>query len=283
MMGGMRQQGSGDHQGGQPVADRRKARLTRDELRALVLQAGREILETEGIEIGTDNLTFKRVFDHIEHHTGVQLTNASVIRRVWENQADFRADVLVAIALDHERHEVDETLDTVRAFLDTFDLSTPDLRRRAMSELCRVVGTSSSEALQLSSNWPLWISVVAMATSAWPSERRTRIQQALREGYAAITEFWEANTETFMAHLGLRFRPPWNLRQYTLTTTALSEGYAMRQHIEGGLEAFLRPTGPNGEPQEWTLFGTAMEALVIQAVELDPDFTPPAPGGTGGE
>ncbi len=84
-----------------------------------------------------------------------------------------------------------------------------------------------------------------------------------------------------MARLGLRFRRPWTLRQYTIVATALSEGYAMRQHIEGGLEPFTRATGADGRsPQEWTLFGAAMEALVMQAVELDPDFRPNL-GGAG--
>jgi hypothetical protein len=261
------------------VTDRRKSRLSRDELRTLVMGAGREILQAEGIETGTDNLTFKRVFEHIERTSGIQLTNASVIRRVWENQADFQADVLAAIARDQERPEVDEALAAIHLFLDGFDLCTEEARWGAITELCRVVGTTSSESLQLSSNWPMWISVVAMATTTSPSERRSRIQGALQEGYASITEFWEESTSAFMARLGLRFRHPWTLRQYTIVTTALSEGYTMRQHIEGGLTSFLRPSGPGRSLQEWTLFGAAMEALVREAVELDPDFSPAPPAG----
>jgi hypothetical protein len=256
------------------LMDKRKTRLSRDELRELVLGAGQEILQAEGIETGSDNLTFKRVFEHIERDTGIVLTNASVIRRVWENQADFQADVLASIAHDVDRPEIEDTLDVITAYLSELDLTSEELRLRAMRELCRVVGTTSSESIQFSSNWPLWISVVAMATTTSPSERRRRIRQALREGYDSITEFWERSTAVFMAHLGLRFREPWTMRQYTITTTALSEGYAMRQHIEGGLEPFQRPTGPNGELQEWTLFGAAMEALVTQCVEPDPDFEP---------
>ncbi len=256
--------------------------MSRDELRALVMGAGREILDTEGIETGTDNLTFKRVFEHIERTRGIQLTNASVIRRVWENQSDFQADVLSAIPLDHERPEIDEALAAIHLFLDGLDLSTESSRWSAITELCRVVGTSSSDSLQLASNWPLWISVVAMATTTSPSERRNRVRGALCEGYASITEFWEATTQTFMGRLGLRFRSPWSMRRYTIAATALSDGYAMRRHIEGGLEPFTRATGPDGALQEWTLFGTTMEALVLQAVELDPDFRLDGPPGRAG-
>ena len=100
---------------------------------------------------------------------------------------------------------------------------------------------------------------------------------ALQEGYTTITEFWEESTEIFMALLGLRFRPPWTMRQYTVTTTALSEGYALRQHIEGTFDPFMLPTGPGRELQDWTVFGLAMEALVLQCIEPDPDFSPGLP------
>ena len=33
----------------------------------------------------------------MEAKTGLRITNASVIKRIWENQADFQADVFVTI------------------------------------------------------------------------------------------------------------------------------------------------------------------------------------------
>jgi len=259
------------------VTEKRKMRLTRDELRHLLLEAGQEILQEEGVETGASNLTFKRVFEHVEKDSGVQLTNASVIRRVWENQADYQADVLAAIARDHERPEIGRTLEAVTELVDTFDLSTVESRMSAMRELCRVGGAASSESLQTSHNWPLWISVVAVATNGSPPEQKDRVRDSLTDAYASITKFWEENYAGFMDLLGLRFRAPWTMRQYTIAITALSEGYALRQHIDGKLEPFTRPTGPDGELQEWTLFAAAMEALVLQFMEPDPDFGPRPP------
>jgi hypothetical protein len=112
---------------------------------------------------------------------------------------------------------------------------------------------------------------VALATTSSPSDRRNRVRCALQDGYTTITEFWEQSTGTFMGHLGLRFRAPWTMRQYTIATTALSEGYALRQHIDGRMEPFMLPTGPDAEPQEWTVFGLAMEALIVQCFEPDPE------------
>jgi len=67
-------------------------------LRATLVEEGRAILLAEGLEAGSRNLTFKRVFDRVEAKSGLRITNASVIKRIWENQADFQADVLVTIA-----------------------------------------------------------------------------------------------------------------------------------------------------------------------------------------
>ena len=76
----------------------RSIRHSKDEIRALMMTAGTELLEEEGLGIGAVDLTFKRVFDRVLATSGVRLTNGSVIRRVWENQAEFQDDVLAAIA-----------------------------------------------------------------------------------------------------------------------------------------------------------------------------------------
>jgi hypothetical protein len=46
------------------------------------------------------------------------------------------------------------------------------------------------------------------------------------------------------------------------------------------MNGIMRPTGPDGEEQEWTLFGLALEALAYEFFELDPDWVPAeeAPG-----
>ena len=74
-----------------------------------MVDAGRAILHEEGIETSSNNLTFKRVFERVERDTGRRLTNASIIKRIWENQSDYQADVLVAIAHDEGRPEIEGT------------------------------------------------------------------------------------------------------------------------------------------------------------------------------
>ena len=261
--------------GGPSSGTRTAKRQPKSELRQLMLSKGREILQEEGIETGSSNLTFKRVFDRVERDTGRHLTNASVIKRIWENQADYQADVLVAIAQDEQRPEVDATMASVEGVLAGVDLSSPEGRMRGLSELCRVVGATSREAIAESASWPLWISVVAIASSTSNEDQRQRMCAALSEGYELVTEFWEGIYSGLVALLGLRPRAPRTVRQFTIAVSALSEGDSLRRHVERSAVTVDLPTGPGGEVQEWTLYSLAIEAVALQFFEPDPDFVPP--------
>ena len=254
----------------------RRPQLTRGELRTTLLEAGREILLEEGLDTDSSNLTFKRVFERVERRKGVRITNASVIRRVWQNQADFQADVLVAIAHDEERPEAERTIHALLALFERLDLSTADGRDSAIEEVCRIGGEASNTAIADSTSFSLWISVMAMATAtAMPDERR-RVQDALSGAYVTVDKFWGEVFAGLAGLLGLRIRQPLTLAQFVKSVSALNEGFSLRQRVNGHLEWVTRPTGPGGEDQEWTLFAVGLEALVHQFFETDPEFRPPS-------
>ncbi len=260
-----------------PLTERRKARLNREELRAMLLEEGREILFEDGLEAGSSNLTFKKVFERVEKKAGVRLTNASVIRRVWENQADFQADVLVAIAKDEGRQEAEGTVRAVEIVIGGLDLSTAESRARAVQEACRVGGAASSTAIAGSTSWSLWISVIAMAAATTTPDQQRRIKAALKVGYTSVSRFWCEALTGFMEFLGLRIRQPWTMAEFTMAVIAYSEGCSLRRHTSDNIELMIRPTGPDGEDQEWTLFAVGLEALVNQFLELDTEFAPTPP------
>ena len=58
--------------------------------------------------------------------TGIQVTNASVIGRIWENQAEFQADVLAAVANDQSRPELGLIFNALGPLLQEADLSNPE-------------------------------------------------------------------------------------------------------------------------------------------------------------
>ena len=240
-----------------------------------MLDAGRSILREEGLETTSSNLTFKRVFDRVAQDTGRHLTNASIIRRIWQNQADYQADVLVEIAHDEERPEIEATLVAVTEVLDAVDLSSAEGRMEGMSELCRLVSEASRRVIIESPSWQLWISVVAIATGSSNDEQQQRMCSALSEGYRSTTEFWESVYQGLLAHLGLRPRAPFTVALFTKIVMALSEGSTIRQRVDGESETVDLRSGPGDEAQEWSLYGVAIEAVALRFFEPDPAFVAP--------
>jgi hypothetical protein len=255
----------------------RTARHSREEIRQLMMDAGRSILVERGLGAGAGELTFKRVFERIESTSGVRLTNASVIRRVWENQAQYQDDVLLSVALAGDTGgDMGETAAALLPALAEFDLSTVDGRLRGLTEVCRTGGAASLQALVGSRNWSVWVGVWVLGVTSPSSERGRRIRLALFEGYEATTDMWSELHGALLDHLGFRIRAPFTLRQFTVSVGALVEGCALRAGADQDGSVLERPTGPGGRPQEWTLFAVGLEALAMQYVELAPEWTGPA-------
>ena len=226
----------------------RQPKQTREELKALLLATGMDILCEQGLGTGAEALTFKRVFDRIEQQTGTRLTNASaIIRRVWENQADYQADVLAAVASDSADFEWDRTFAAVTEVLESVDLSTPEARWQGLVELCRVAGAANVAALRESPIWPTWIGVWALAASGEAHEYRPRIESALVEAYSTHALRFEEAYAGLAAYFGLGLQEPLTVRQFAIAAESLAEGSALRHHVSApDMEGILRPTGPGG-------------------------------------
>ena len=175
------------------------------------------------------------------------MTNASVIRRVWENQADFQTDVLAAVAAAGDSAgELGATVEALGTVLGALDVSSPDARLRSMSEVCRVAGLAAFRTLVESAQWSLWVGVWVLGATTPPSPDDRRIRDALVEGYLRGTDLWMGMHGAVLPLLGLRPRAPLTLRQFTVSTGALVEGCALRQVGAEDLDVIERPTGPGG-------------------------------------
>jgi hypothetical protein len=257
----------------------KRSRISREELRTLLLAKGQAILQEEGLGSGAVSLTFKKVFDRVEADTGVHLTNASVIRRAWKNQAEFQTDVLAAVAEDENRDEIDRTIGAVAPLLGGLDLTTVASRDTALRELCRVGGNANVDAVRESPYWPLSIAVWAVAVFDTRPGHRQQLQSALTDGYDAFTARITETYAGLVAFLGLRLREQFTMHQFAVAVEAFGEGCGLRDRVDhSDLRGITRHTGPADEPQEWTLFAIGFEALVRMFFEFDPDWQPPDPG-----
>ena len=55
-----------------------------------------------------------------------------------------------------------------------------------------------------------------------------------------------------------------------MVLAALDRVFSLRHHVDGEIEYVTRPTGPNGENEDWTLFALGLEALVHQFLGVRP-------------
>jgi hypothetical protein len=249
-------------------------RHSRDELRELILETSRTMLQEEGLSSGAEALTFKRVFDRIEDDTGIRVTNASVIRRVWESQSDFQTDVLMTVARGQSGAEIDVAEKRLAPILASVDLTTLESRGQALRDLCRLAGELSRQAVRESANWPLLIGVWAQTATGQSTVSSKKIEMALLSAFDGFTARMEAIYGAMVSLLGLRLKEEFTLRDFVIAENSLSEGYGLRDRLDETVARIvLRPTGPNGELQEWTIFAVALEGLVLQFFEFDPDWS----------
>jgi hypothetical protein len=255
----------------------RRPRLSRDELHHLFIEAGRDLLRDEGLGAIGQTLTFKRASERVAADTGIRVTNASLIGRVWENQFDYQTDVLATVAADDSRSEIAATVSATLPALERMDPSSPQSRQDTMREVCRMSAMANTNALIRSTDWLLWLGIWAISALGTAPERQVRIESALEEAYKAVTEQMEAVYQAGMDFVGYRVRAPFTVRQFTIAVAALAEGCVLRDRVDAAhMKGIVRATGPHGEDQEWTLFGLALEALADAFFELDPDWSPPA-------
>jgi hypothetical protein len=257
-----------------------QTRRSRDELRELLISAGVELLVEEGLGTGAGHLTFKRVFEWLEQTTGVRVTNASVIGRIWTNQSEYQTEVLVAIASSDGSEVLESAFRALQPSLARFDRRTIEGRWGSLREMARVGGSAHIALLSGSKRWQRWVGVWAlvMAGTGPDTTAGGPVADALREGYEVVTRRFELAYSRMLSSFGFRLRQPFTLRQLTLSTGALAEGCVLRFGVdEASTKDIVRPTGPNGEDQDWTLFSVGIEALLRAFVEIDPDWDPDGP------
>jgi len=244
--------------------------MRRNELKDLLIQVGLELLLEEGLARGTERVTFKRVFDRAAAERGVKLSNASVIGRIWVDMAEFQADILAAALANDDRDGMEETLQAAARVLAGSDLTTLPGRRAAVVEVLRVACGAHVDALARDPRADLKMGLRGLSVSHLSMDGETPTAVSTRLAYEEFAARWDYVLERAFTVLGVRLRPGLTVRQLSMLAISLTEGFAVWDRINPTMTRnILRPTGPDGEKQEWNLFSVGLESLVWQFAELD--------------
>ena len=249
-------------------SEQRRIRRRREDLRDLILSTASSLLLTEGLSSGAEHITFKRVFDQIEQGEGIRITNASVIGRIWRDQADFQRDVLLAAALNAPHLDVAATNVVVEDALRSFDLTTPERRAAALTELIRLGGITNFALLTGSESWRMWVALWSLHIAGSSAKPDEEIGEILIASYHDINDAYIAIFGSIFERLGFQVRTPLAIKDFVIEMASVAEGLAIREALLGEpLRVIELPTGPDGELQTWNLFGLAVDALAKSFLE----------------
>ena len=240
----------------------------------MLVEAGTQVILEEGLGTGAEALTFKRVYERLMQTAGVRVTNSSVIGRIWDSQADFQVDVLSTFARECGSSAVDETLAAGARVLAHCDRSSLEGAGRRWSRPSAMAAAAHIEAVvEVRDVAPMGQRVGLAVAGSGSDGAVLPVQDALVIGYERVTARYEEQYAAMLRYCGFRVRAPLTVHELTVAAGALAEGLVLRERVDvGGLGTVERPTGPEGAPQQWTLFGIALAALVEQFVEPDPEW-----------
>jgi len=244
--------------------------VRRDELKELLIEVGLELLIEEGLARGTERLTFKRVFDRAAAERGVRVTNASVIGRIWEDMADFQADVLAAALENDDIDGMAEVILVAARVLDEADLSSIDGRRAATIEVIRVACQAHIDALIRTRKADINMGLRGLSVSRLPMDEGSPTANSVRRSYEEFAARWDFVFQQAFSAIGIHLRSGITIRQLSMLAISLTEGFTVWDRIDpSATRHILRTTGPDGTKQEWSLFSIGLEALVWEFAELD--------------
>jgi hypothetical protein len=238
-----------------------------------------DILREDGLGTGVERISLGRAVER----AGVPRASAY---RLWSHMAmspqqAFQHELLNHLAaqdMGGERDLGTTTAAATRVLQEAGPIGemTPDDRWNLMRELIRVATAANLNAVTISPLWQAWIGVVGAAASR-NLDADDEFHHAIWLGEERATTRYVGLYQTMAATFGIRLREPYSYRHFATASAALTEGLAIRDRVSAYVRHILRPTGAGGADQEWTLFAVAMEGLVRQFFEADPDSPHPTP------
>ncbi len=226
------------------------------------MDAAHEALRQHGVTSGLDAVTL----DGAISDSGVPRGSAY---KLWQSdeqtpQDGFRRavvlDILRTLPASTGLPSTEGVYAEAVESISTLDLDNPDDNAYALRELTRVVTAFNHLRLEDGENWRIYGALRTAAMTRFGDD--TEIMDAIREGEEFLINGYADLYGSVADLLGYRLKGDLTLTEFSAVTFALNEGLVHRlsdTFRRGGIE---RPTGPDGEMREWTLYAIGFEALV---------------------
>ncbi|MBA3984471.1 MAG: TetR/AcrR family transcriptional regulator [Acidimicrobiia bacterium] len=210
-----------------------------------MLDAGIDLLHETGVVTGVTHIKLARVAKRAGYTTGAAY-------RFWPTQEDFHRDLAIAALEWRDRSSIADTIASIRPVVDG---GAPLL------EVLRTGAEANVHRFPAETDFFITLALRASAVHAsgeLVEASRTRVE----EGLQSHVELYEA----LMAMFGRRPRPPYTSYHLASVLAALAEGFAI-QDVGGEHQHLDRPDLGKGIGSDWTLFGSATQAVVEHFTE----------------
>lgn len=241
-----------------------RQRLSTHETRTLLIDAGCELLLGFGVHGGMGVISFS---DAIER---ARVPRTSAYRAFTDDDLEPQDAFRVAVMLTAiERMTVDTSyVAPVLAELTGFD-NSPAGRAAELRELIR--RWSQAALTSNLANNELRALDALQSIASLSSDPDEVMLTALRGLQAKGNEAFLPLYRAIMVSYGLRFREDFDLELLTSMIAAAGRAATVEWQLDLGSRRTMRPTGPGGAEQPWTLGGILVEGIARVTVEPDPD------------
>lgn len=233
-----------------------------DEVRQRLLEAALATLRVSGVESGLDSVTLDGAILDADVPRGMSY-------KIWRDQEGTPQDAFRQATVLHVlRIPATSGLPATREYTEKAfesradELASPDpeVRRRLLREMARVVGEFNYSTLERSHNWKLYSAIRTAALTRPDTD--PAVLEALRAGEEYLIDMYSALYVEVAEKVGMTLRPEYRIEEFAAATYAVNEGLSGRLSQNYRKIDIARPTGTTGEPQSWTLFSIAFEALI---------------------
>ena len=240
----------------------RRPRLSSEETKTRLIDAGITALHTSGLSIGLDAVNLEQAVRDAD-------VSRSSAYAVWSTdgyspQEDFQRAVLLR-AIEDRRITLEALTDSIASHYG--ELVGTMSNQEILREIIRRTATSNVRATSESPSWRLVIALRAILHSVPEGERDQELADWIQSTSRKIRDYTiESVYKPLGEAVGLTPRPQYGDRAFELgemCASAVSEGFSMRYWLDPAdfLDGLPHPDSEDGEAN-WGMYGLVFEQIV---------------------